>query len=134
MRLTQKQLDAFTGRARQVKRRVPTEGEVQSAILSLLWRHPKVAYAGRYNSGRFQDSTGAVYKFVRLKAGLAHPDILGLLGTGKMFALECKRPGWKSPHNEREKAQERFLGVIRDGGGIGAFVTSVDEVVGVLGL
>ena len=40
---------------------------------------------------------------------------------GLFLAVECKKPGWKYTGKPREKAQKRFLDIVRGLGGIGRF-------------
>ena len=105
--------------------RVPREGEIQTAILLLLkvLRIP----AWRANTGAFKGEYQGRARFVRFGVK-GQADILGLLPpSGRLLALEVKRPGGKlSPH------QDAFLRTIRDAGGIGAMVTSCQDVRDVL--
>lgn len=67
-------------------------------------------------------------------------DIIGVqFKTGKMIAIEIKKPGWKPP-GIKSKAwkhydnQLMFLQSINANGGIGFFAQSVDDVIAGLGL
>jgi hypothetical protein len=48
--------------------------------------------------------------------------------AGRLFVIECKRPGWTAPHGEREAAQALYLTRVRECGGYGIFATSWEEV------
>ncbi len=67
-------------------------------------------------------------------------DILGVQPkSGKMIAIEVKKPGWKIP-GLKSRARNHydnqfgFLQSIVANGGIGFFACSVDDVIDVLGL
>lgn len=71
-------------------------------------------------------------------------DIEGHLPSGRYFAIEVKRPGWKPPKEPATlKASETWMHYTRQRqwiidtikhGGIGIFATSLDEVIQALGL
>ena len=67
-------------------------------------------------------------------------DVLGVQPkTGKMVAIEVKRPGWKPPAPgtkayKHYDNQLQFIKRIKERGGIGFFVQSVDEVIDGLGI
>lgn len=58
------------------------------------------------------------------------PDIVGVY-RGRGFGLEVKRPGKR---NTLTPLQAKTLRDIRDAGGIGFLVTSVDEALAALGI
>lgn len=109
-----------------------TEAPVLDAVGDLLWKHPRVLLAIRQNSG----SAGYVqfFRIIRQPEGvkLKMPDYWGFLTSGKPFAVECKKPSWESPVNEREESQAAFLGMIRGIGGVGIFATSAEQVAAAL--
>jgi hypothetical protein len=70
------------------------------------------------------------YRFVRGRE-MRLTDFWGLTTAGKMFAIECKRPGWKKPSGLREAEQYAFLETVKSAGGIGMFVTDVSDLFGV---
>lgn len=49
-------------------------------------------------------------------------------------AVEVKTEGWKRPTDERERAQEKFINLVRDSGGLSTFATSVKSVLDLIGL
>ena len=46
---------------------------------------------------------------------------------GVFTAIECKRPGWVAPENERDRAQASFISTVRSLGGIGGFATDRNQ-------
>ena len=115
-----------------------TEAPVLKAVGELLAAHPQVLFAVRQNSGAlpYQNAAGKVvpvwfFKIVT-KQSVRITDYWGFLRSGKPFALECKRPSWQRPHSERELEQAAFLMLMRNLGGVGAFVRSADEAMAAL--
>lgn len=106
----------------------PLEKEIQRTILDYLRKHPKVAFVGRFNSGAAQSSYNGQASFVRFHTVRGFPDIHGMLKGGAAFYFEVKRPGAKLTDD-----QARFLMGVREYGGIGAMVTSVEDVIAALG-
>ena len=74
---------------------VPSEHAVQVSILALLRRHPKVAKAIRYNSGRFRlvGVGGLPDRWFSANDCQGHSDIAGVLKGGRAFYLEVKEHG-----------------------------------------
>ena len=109
-----------------------TEAPVIDAVGDLLWKHPRVLFAVRQNSG----AAGYVqfHKIVRQPEGVKvkMPDYWGILTDRRIIAIECKRPAWNGIANEREESQAAFLGMIRGLGGIGIFCTDVSQVAAAL--
>lgn len=67
------------------------------------------------------------------------PDLVGIMpvtiaqkdvGTviGKYFEVEVKKPGWKAPTNDRERAQGAHLSYVKAMGGVAMFAQSVEDV------
>ena len=117
----------------------PLESEVVTAISLLLNLHPKILFAVRQNSGAasYEAASGRYapvqfYRILRSSENMTVVDFWGLLRSGRMFAIEAKRPGWKGPHGDREHKQAAFLAMVRETGGIGIFATSADEVTNAL--
>lgn len=107
----------------------PLEKDVQRKILSLLKRHPKVAWAERMNTGSFKIGANAVDKGRYLKFGFVGcSDIFGQLKTGQFLAVEVKRKGGKL-----SEPQKAFLETVNKNGGIGILAYSVDDVLTRLG-
>ena len=116
-----------------------SEGPVIKAISELLATHPKVLFAVRMNSGSlpYLNAQGKAVpvKFHRVLTGqpVRVVDFTGWLKDCRPFALEAKRPSWNKPSDERELEQANFLMLIRNLGGIGEFVRSVDEALIAIG-
>jgi len=110
------------------------EGSVIKQVTELLNIHPLIAFAVRQNSGAAGrvDERGHVipiwfYKIIRQRESFRLPDFWGLLTSGRMFALEAKRVGWKAPGDQREREQAAFLNFLKSFGHIGEFVRSAEE-------
>ena len=104
-----------------------TEAQIQKAIMQVLHKHPKVATVARFNSGTFTKQYGNKTHYIRANTQRGMSDIQGMLKGGVMFALEVKSATGKvQPH------QEEYLKMVRDGGGIGEVVRSVDDVLRIL--
>ena len=118
----------------------PSENDIQSEIGHYLDQHPRVAYCLRINSGD-SVNTGADgkeyrvrfhYLFGAKRKEMLVSDLLGMMTDARHYAFEIKRPPWRGPKTERELKQEKFLMLVRHYGGIGEFVTSVDDVIRIL--
>lgn len=95
----------------------------------MLWRN---------NSGAVTDlETGRLVRYglandsARLNKHLKSSDLIGITPVawqGRRFglftAIECKRPGWRGPENDRDRAQAAYLTLVNSLGGIGRFATS----------
>lgn len=108
------------------------EADVQKTVIELLERHPKVAWVGRFNSGKFAKSYGGKKRIINANNVTGCSDVLGQLKDGRLLAMEVKKPGWKTPTDEREKAQAEFLALVDRNGGVSGFVRSVDDVLQIL--
>ncbi len=117
-----------------------SEAGVQAAV-RLAWpKRGGVLY--RNNVGVYSDVRG-----VPIRYGLANDsrqmnrkvkssDLIGWLpcnlgGTVRAVfaAIECKRAGWRfNPKDEREKAQNHFLQLVRAAGGVAGFATCVEDL------
>lgn len=105
----------------------PSEAQILKAILALLHRHPKVATVARFNSGTFVKQYGDKTHYIRANTQRGMADIQGMLKGGRTYALEVKsKTGKVMPH------QAEYLKTVRDGGGIGEVVRSVDDVLKIL--
>lgn len=111
----------------------PLEADVIRAVSELLATHPKVLWACRQNSGAasYEAKTGRyapVYFYkILTRQDITITDFWGFMRDGRVFAIEAKRPGWKEAREPREFKQAAFLLMVRNMGGIGGFVTSLDE-------
>lgn len=123
--------------------KVGSEAAVQSAI------RLRAAQAGiplwRNNSGAYKDDTGRLVRYglgndsAKISEHWKSADLCGILPTeitqanvgqvwGRFFAVECKKPGWRGPTDDRERAQAAFLTNVRALGGIALFAQSVEDV------
>lgn len=93
-------------------------------------------YLWRNNSGAMMDERGGMVRYglandsSRLNKVFKSPDLIGftMLGGSAIFtAVEAKRPGWKTPVTDRERAQAAFLKLVHAGGGIALFATAADQ-------
>ena len=110
------------------------EAEALRAVRQLVAVHPKIDWILRVNSGAasFEAKTGKwqpvkFHEWVRSPVAFRMPDLYGKMVDGRDIALEIKRPDWKKPSDQREIEQAAFLHRVRDHGGIGEFVRSVEE-------
>ena len=119
----------------------PLEADVVRAVGELLARHPRVSYALRINSGMasYEAKSGRYapvyfHKWVRSPTKCRMPDFFGATTDGRTIALECKRPGWTKPTDDREREQAAFLNLIFRMGGIADFITDAAQVNALLAL
>lgn len=107
-----------------------SEAPVLAAVGELLHFHPQVLLAIRQNSGAAFDGRGVpiwFFKILRSPPDFTLTDYWGFLRDGRPFALEVKRPSWKSPRTERELKQQSHIHMIESIGGVAGFVRSVEE-------
>jgi hypothetical protein len=111
---------------------IPLEADVSKAVAQYLAAHPNVKFAVRQNSGSAMMDSGRPIWFYRWAArggkDMRITDFWGMLHDGRMFAIECKRPGWKRPTGQREREQANFIEAV----GFGGFVTCVEDIVKLL--
>lgn len=117
----------------------PLEADVIRAVSELLRAHPRVSYALRMNSGAasYEAKSGKYapvwfHVWVRSPQPCRMPDFFGATIDGCTLAIECKRHGWSKPTDERERQQGAFLNIVRELGGIAAFVTNAQQVADLL--
>jgi len=89
----------------------------------------------RNNNGAFQDKTGRWVRFglgnvsAKVTKKITSVDWIGMCTiTGTFTAIEAKRPGWKGPVTDRERAQEKFINLVRKNNGIAGFVTCEEDL------
>jgi len=106
----------------------PLEADVQRAVLALLAVHPRVAFAGRFNSGAVV--TEHTSKSGKSKRGLSRinsipgfSDIHGMLKGGRALYVEVKRRG-----EYLRPEQATFLELVRLHGGLGIVAYDVQQV------
>ena len=101
----------------------PLEKDILDACLDFLRLHPKVAFAYRNNTGMMK-ATDAHGHTRYVKFGpVGSPDIVGMLKGGRALYCEVKRP-----NNLPSDEQEAFLAAVTKGGGLGCWVTSVEQL------
>lgn len=119
-----------------------TESGVQTRIQC---EAPKVGGAlWRNNSGVLNDENGTPVRFglgnvspkvnrlwkssdlIGITPVFVTADMVGKI-VGVFTAVEVKKPGWKKPSNERERAQQKFQETVRSLGGIAAFNQSTGD-------
>jgi hypothetical protein len=123
------------------KRRAPakpsgsgTESDVMAAVFELLRVHPRVAWFMRLNSGAVQDGdrfTVFYRLYLRGRPGRTKgaSDYLGQLTDGRLFLMECKRPGVRRGTDEQHDLLDACVAV----GGVGGIVQSVEDAQRLLG-
>ena len=115
------------------------EKHVIAAVGQLLAVHPRVAFAIRQNSGAasYEAATGKFspiyfHKWVRCPEPMKMADYMGATVEGRLLALECKKPSWTKPTDQREREQAAFLALVCKVGGIGEFITDAEQVNAIL--
>lgn len=99
--------------------RKQTETDIVRGCLELLALRGLFAWRNN-TTGVFDPTTKRFRKFTG-KKGVS--DILGIIGPGRLLAVECKRPG-QYPTPE----QRAFLAEVNANGGLGVVVRSVGEL------
>lgn len=64
----------------------------------------------------------------RVNEALKSSDLIGWTDRGQFVSLECKAPGWRYTGTPREQAQLAWLQLVVASGGIGKFVTGVQDL------
>ena len=110
------------------------EADVMRAVFDLLRAHRRVAWFMRLNSGAVQDGdryTVFYRLYMRGMSGITRgaSDYLGQLTDGRMFLLECKRPGVYKGTIE----QEMLINACQANGGVAGIVQSVEDALALLG-
>ena len=109
----------------------PLEREIQKAIIEALRLHPRVLKVVRFNSGGSMHRGANGKDYLVMFSSEPVPDLFVMLRHGFAW-LEVKRSGWTKPTDHREERQAAFLACVRQAGGIGAFVTSVEEALALI--
>jgi hypothetical protein len=98
---------------------VPRESEILRQVLDYLALRQIPAW--RSNSGGMTIDTGLTRRHVRFNGAPGCSDVLGLLPpSGRLLAVECKRPGKKPT-----AAQQRFLDMVTANGGLALVISDV---------
>lgn len=107
------------------------------------------AYLWRNNSGAFQDERGNFIRYglandsKKLNEEIKSSDLIGptpVIVTQEMVgrtiavftAVEVKPAGWTGVRSARERAQAKFIALVRSLGGYAGFATSVEEAVRII--
>ena len=114
-----------------------TEKDIQRQIMHLLAYHPKVVMSWRQNSGsvrildpKYPNQTPRYLKVTWNYKGEpvnGISDIVGVLNDGRFLAIEVKRPKGKPT-----KAQQFFIDLVNEAGGLAFVARSLEEVEKVL--
>lgn len=103
----------------------------------------------RNNNGAFQDSSRRWIFFglgnisTRVNKVMKSSDRIGInpikigpehMGRiiGQFVAVEAKRPGWTKPENDRDRAQEHFMQIVKNYGGAAGFANKPGDLEGIL--
>lgn len=110
------------------------------------------AQVWRNNTGACTDDTGRLIRYglanesAQLNAVIKSSDLIGVVPVtitpdmvgktvGVFAAVECKRPGWHlTPGDKRGQAQQRFIDLVRQVGGMGGFAADVSDLATILRL
>lgn len=108
------------------------EGSVLKEVGEIILLSPNVVLAWRQNGGAAQAPDGVFriwfYRWLKRPVKeMVLVDFLGVLKSGHMLAIECKRRDWKFTNTPREAAQFAFIRTIQGSGGRGGFVTSAEQ-------
>ena len=105
----------------------PLESDIQKAIIEAMELRPEVVKVVRFNAGAAYfykpDGSRSLIHF----SSEPVVDIYVILRGGRYAWMEVKRPSFRAPRDLREERQSAFLAAVREAGGIGQFVRSVDE-------
>lgn len=96
------------------------ESEIQAEIMKYLNMHHLVAWAYVTSTGTFRGLQGG--RPIKIGyPGMA--DILGQMKSGKLFAIEVKKPGEKP-----RKDQQEFLDMVKKYGGRSCCATCIEDI------
>ena len=105
-----------------------TEAETQAHIRIAAARNGYAMW--RNNNGACLDETGRMIRYglgndsAKLNAVWKSADLIGIGPGGRFVACEVKRPDWRAPENDRDRAQQAMLTQVNALGGIGFFATN----------
>ena len=111
-----------------------TEAPCQAGLRVLAPYHK--GHLWRNNRGATKTESGGMVRFgigndsSKVDKVIKSSDLIGFTsieGVAVFTAVEVKKPGWKAPTNERERAQAAFLKLIHAGGGIATFATQPSD-------
>jgi penicillin-binding protein-related factor A (putative recombinase) len=112
---------------RTKKQPVPklSEKQIENSILQYL--HLKKIYCWKQNTTGVYDAQKECFRRPHspyIISGIA--DIIGIMPSGRFFAIEVKTPQRKSNVSDHQKA---FLQSIQESGGIAFIATSIEDVI-----
>ena len=113
------------------------EGSVLKEVGKVIALSPNVVMAWRQNGGAAQAADGVFriwfYRWVKAPVKeIVLVDFVGVLKSGFMFAIECKRRDWHYAASDREIAQANFMGQVKARGGKAGFVTCAEQAQAIL--
>ena len=118
-----------------LKLQTKLEAAVLSDVLRSLATDKRVVWHGRFNSGRGKLNGNQWFVanrcFLNTCAGAIPsicPDVLAVLTSGHLAAIEVKRESWKKPTTDTELKQLEMLEALKQAGCIAGFVRSVQEL------
>jgi hypothetical protein len=99
------------------------ENQVKCDIMDFLKWFPNITAWRQNNTGVWDDKQKRYRTVKGSRKGIS--DILGFFadGSGRILAIEVKRPGEKASPDQLE-----FLKSVNDGGGVGILAFSIDDV------
>lgn len=104
------------------KKQVREIADVQKGAIAILRQHRRVAWFGRFNSGR---ARGGKLWFHELgMSGAKLSDGLGQMRDGRILVIEFKRPG-ETP----DAAQQQFLDTVARWGGVSGWADSIERAI-----
>ena len=96
--------------------------------------------AAKYGFAMWRNNSGAVTtddgRHIRFGVGndskklneiWKSPDLIGIGPNGRLVGCEVKRPNWRAPETNRDRAQLNAINQINALGGIGFFATSIED-------
>lgn len=94
---------------------------------SLLNRAGRPVRYGLANDSEKENKTLKSADLIGITPTLITPDMVGRV-VGIFTSVECKASGWKYRGNDHERAQLRWLEIVRNYGGTSCFRNSVDPI------
>ena len=115
------------------------QNEIRIAASEMGWR----LFRNNSGGGVLQDGSfvrwGLANDSTALNAKMKSSDLIGIRPVvitqdmvgqtiGQFVSLEVKRPCWKQPRNDHERAQEAWLKMINELGGFAMFITDKEAL------
>jgi hypothetical protein len=102
---------------------VPLEKDVQKTILAFLRHHPRIAFAGRFNSGAIVGERLGKKFMYKMNTIAGFPDLHAMTTDGMPIYFEVKRAGQNASDE-----QQSFLDLAAKHGAIACVVRSIEDV------